>query len=256
MKFPGRNGSNLVLQDIDLSVSKGAFVSLLGPSGCGKSTLLKILSGLLKPTAGEAMIAGKPAHEAMRRGEVGMVFQKPTLLPWRRAAANVSLLNEITGNDVRDADGHDIADQMLEMVGLTEAADRLPTELSGGMAQRVALARALALDPSSLLLDEPFGALDAITRERMNHNLLEIWSRTGKTAVLVTHGISEAIFMSDEIHVMATEPGCIIERLEIDLPRPRNDETLADRRFSEYERHLRSLLVTGATVTGQGAREE
>lgn len=249
MKFPGRDRSHLVLEAVGLSVSKGAFVSLLGPSGCGKSTLLKVISGLLEPSAGSVTIEGKPPREAMRRGEVGMVFQRPTLLPWRRSTANVSLLCEITGTPEKKRRG-EVAEQMLELVGLSDAADKLPAELSGGMAQRVALARALALDPNSLLLDEPFGALDAITRERMNRSLLEIWSRTGKTIVLVTHGISEAVFMSDEIHVMGTEPGRIIERLEIDLPRPRSDETMVGPKFGEYERHLRRLLVTGAGEPG------
>lgn len=245
MEFPAREGAHLVLRDVDLRVERGTFVSLIGPSGCGKSTLLRILSGLQRPTAGEATIAGKPAHEAMRRREVGMVFQRATLLPWRRAAANAALLREIGGGRDDDRSHKRAALEMLELVGLADAGDKLPSELSGGMAQRVAIARALALDPEILLLDEPFGGLDAITRERMNRSLLDIWSRTAKTVVLVTHGISEAVFMSDEIYVMGAEPGLIIERLTVDLARPRTEETVSDPRFVEYERHLRALLISG-----------
>jgi NitT/TauT family transport system ATP-binding protein len=246
MEFPTREGGHLVLADVDVTVPAGSFVSVIGPSGCGKSTLLKILSGLLEPTAGEALIGGKPARDAMRRREVGMVFQRPTLLPWRRAAANASLLREIGGGREDGKRGRAAALEMLELVGLTDAADKLPSELSGGMEQRVAIARALALDPQLLLMDEPFGALDAITRERMNNSLLEIWARTAKTVVLVTHGIAEAVFLSDQIYVMRSEPGRIIERLDVDLPRPRTERTVANPRFAEYERHLRSLLVTEA----------
>jgi NitT/TauT family transport system ATP-binding protein len=241
MEFPPHR----VLADVDVSVARGSFTAVIGPSGCGKSTLLKILSGLLEPTAGEATIAGRPAREAMRRREVGMVFQRPTLLPWRRAAANVSLLREIGGGRKDGGREHEAAREMLELVGLGDAADKLPSQLSGGMEQRVAIARALALDPDILLMDEPFGALDAITRERMNNSLLEIWARTGKTVVLVTHGIAEAVFLSDQIYVMGTEPGRILERLDVALPRPRTEASLEDPRFAEYERHLRSLLVAG-----------
>ncbi|MQA73806.1 MAG: ATP-binding cassette domain-containing protein [Solirubrobacterales bacterium] len=246
MEFATREGGHVVLSDVDVAVPRGSFVSVIGPSGCGKSTLLKILSGLLEPTAGEATIAGKPAPEAMRRREVGVVFQRATLLPWRRAVANASLLTEIGGRRGGGRRGQGAAREMLELVGLADAADKLPSELSGGMEQRVAIARALALDPEILLMDEPFGALDAITRERMNHSLLEIWARTAKTVVLVTHGISEAVFMSDQICVMGTEPGRILERLEVDLPRPRTEETIENPRFAEYERHLRSLLISGS----------
>jgi NitT/TauT family transport system ATP-binding protein len=245
MEFRTRADAHLVLADIDIAVGRGSFVSVIGPSGCGKTTLLKILSGLLEPTAGDATIGGKPAREAMRRREVGMVFQRPTLLPWRRAVANASLLREIGGGRL-DRRSRTAAREMLELVGLADAADKLPSELSGGMEQRVAIARALALDPQILLMDEPFGALDAITRERMNNSLLEIWARTGKTVVLVTHGIAEAVFLSDQIYVMRSEPGRIIERLDVELPRPRTEETVEDPRFAEYERHLRALLVTGS----------
>lgn len=240
MAFPRGDGVHLVLDSVDLHVEPGAFESVIGPSGCGKSTLLKILSGLSEPTEGEVLIADRPASEAMRRREVGIVFQQATLLPWRSAAGNAALLREI-GDGGRESQR--VATEMLELVGLREAAGKLPAELSGGMAQRVGIARALALDPAILLMDEPFGALDAITRERMNRSLLGIWERTKKTVVLVTHGISEAVFMSDRIHVMGTEPGRIIETIEIELPRPRGDETMSDPRFPEYERHLRSLLI-------------
>jgi NitT/TauT family transport system ATP-binding protein len=251
MEFPARDGAHLVLSEIDLAIEPGSFVALIGPSGCGKSTLLKILSGLLRPSGGEATIAGKPSAEAMRRREVGIVFQQATLLPWRRAVDNAALLREVGGGERDDRRGQRVAREMLELVGLGDAGDKLPSELSGGMAQRVAIARALALDPEILLMDEPFGSLDAITRERMNRSLLEIWARTEKTAVLVTHGIGEAVFMSDRIYVMGTEPGRIIEQLDIDLPRPRDDETITDPRFAEYERHLRELLISGSDGGGR-----
>ncbi len=241
MAFADGDGAHLVLDDIDLRVEPGSFESIIGPSGCGKSTLLKILSGLLEPTGGQARIAGQPAKEAMRRREVGVVFQQATLLPWRRAVANAVLLREI--GEGKGSESRRVAEEMLELVGLDGAEEKLPSELSGGMAQRVAIARALALDPAILLMDEPFGALDAITRERMNRSLLGIWERTAKTVLLVTHGISEAVFMSDRIHVMGTEPGRIVETIEIELSRPRGDETIVDPRFPEYERHLRSLLI-------------
>ncbi len=243
MVFAKGNLRTSVLQDVTLAVRAGSFVSLLGPSGCGKSTLLKILGGLLEPTAGGVLVGGRPAAEAVQHREVGIVFQQPVLLPWKTALKNVTFLRELIEDRAGRALAQTRAHDLLELVGLSHAADRLPSELSGGMAQRVAIARALALDPTILLMDEPFGALDEITRTRMNLSLLDIWSRMQKTVLFVTHSISEAIFLSDEVFVMEARPGRIRERLVIDLPRPRTADTPDDPRFNEFASHLRHLLV-------------
>lgn len=243
MVFAKGNLRTSVLQDVTLAVRAGSFVSLLGPSGCGKSTLLKILGGLLEPTAGDVLVGGRPAAEAVQHREVGIVFQQPVLLPWKTALKNVTFLRELIEDRAGRALAQTRAHDLLELVGLSHAADRLPSELSGGMAQRVAIARALALDPTILLMDEPFGALDEITRTRMNLSLLDIWSRMQKTVLFVTHSISEAIFLSDEVFVMEARPGRIRERLVIDLPRPRTADTPDDPRFNEFASHLRHLLV-------------
>jgi NitT/TauT family transport system ATP-binding protein len=247
--FRRRRVEHEVLRNVNLTIESGQFISLLGPSGCGKSTLLKILAGLLEPSSGAVEVGGLPAREALRLRAIGVVFQQPILLPWRTVEANVSLLSEIGAHRSRRearAEGR----RMLELVGLVDASHKLPGEISGGMAQRVAIARALALDPAILLMDEPFGALDAITREQMNASLLDIWSTTRKTVVFVTHSISEAIFLSDQIAVMET--GGIRELLEVELPRPRTAETIESTKFRHYERHLRELLVprlkTGAVA--------
>ena len=243
MAFDGAGEQVVALDGVSLAIEPGRFVSLLGPSGCGKSTLLKILGGLLQPTSGAITIGGRPAAEAVRRRQIGLVFQQPILLPWRNATRNAAFLRDlIDGRRGRDA-SMERAREMLELVGLGDAGDRLPSQLSGGMAQRVAIARALTLDPAILLMDEPFGALDAITRDRMNERLLDIWQRTGKTIVFVTHSITEALFLSDEVHVMATKPGRIRETLTVDLPRPRYPDQPG---HAELERHLRELLVTRA----------
>ena len=243
MVFAGREEPQVVLDGVDLDVPAGRFVTLLGPSGCGKSTLLKIIGGLLTPTSGTVEIGGRPAAEAIKAREIGLVFQRPALLPWKSALANVAFINEIIGGRAARAEALERAEEMLELVGLGHAKHKLPSELSGGMAQRVSIARALAMDPDILLMDEPFGALDAITRDRMNASLLDIWAKTSKTIVFVTHSISEAVFLSDEVHVMEAHPGRIAESLTIDLPRPRTPETLEHPRFGELERHLRQGLV-------------
>lgn len=231
-----------VLHDINLTVSRGGFASLVGPSGCGKSTLLKVLSGLLAPSEGNVTVAGMTPLEATREKRVGLVFQEATLMPWKTAKQNVCLLLELADKSRPKAEISARAEEMLQLVGLGHALDRYPNQLSGGMRQRVAIARALALDPEVLMMDEPFGALDAITREEMCTFLLEIWERTGKTIVLVTHSIDEAVFLSDEVHVMATGPARILETLDIQIPYPRNDESFSRPEFVEASHHLRRLL--------------
>lgn len=232
-----------VLENIDLSVPKGSFVSLIGPSGCGKSTLLKVLAGLVVPATGEVTVAGVPPQDAARAHKIGLVFQDATLLPWKNAAENAAFLLTTADDTIKKSDALAKAIDMLRLVGLAGADKKMPSQLSGGMRQRVAIARALALDPEVLLMDEPFGALDAITREEMGNGLLDIWHRTGKTIVLVTHSIGEAVFLSREVHVMGSGPARIIETLPINLPDPRTEECHASHAFTAAETHLRGLLL-------------
>ncbi len=237
--------TNRVLHDVDLTVPKGGFVSLIGPSGCGKSTLLKVLAGLLPPTLGTVSVAGVTPIEAVRQRRIGIVFQEPTLLPWKNALDNVAMLMEVAHVGSSREQIRQRAIDMLRLVGLEHAAEKRPSQLSGGMRQRVSIARALALDPEVLMMDEPFGALDAITREEMSDFLLEIWERTHKTIVFVTHSIDEAAFMSREVYVMATNPARIIETMPIDLPYPRNEDSYSAPEFSRATVHLRHLLKQG-----------
>jgi NitT/TauT family transport system ATP-binding protein len=231
-----------VLSGIDLSVPKGSFVSLIGPSGCGKSTLLKVLAGLITPTEGQVTVDGIAPREAAKRRIIGLAFQEATLLPWKNALENAAFLLEVGDHAISKAEATAKAAAMLKLVDLDGAEKKMPSQLSGGMRQRVAIARALALDPQVLLMDEPFGALDAITREEMSRCLLDIWQRTGKTIVLVTHSIDEAVFLSREVHVMGTNPARIVETLPITLPLPRNDDTFAEPAFKAAEKRLRGLL--------------
>jgi NitT/TauT family transport system ATP-binding protein len=234
-----------VLNDINLFVPKGSFVSLIGPSGCGKSTLLKVLAGLITPTEGQVTVDGIAPREAAKRRIIGLAFQDATLLPWKNALENAAFLLESADDAVGKAEATAKAAAMLKLVDLDSAEKKMPSQLSGGMRQRVAIARALALDPQVLLMDEPFGALDAITREEMSRCLLDIWQRTGKTVVLVTHSIDEAVFLSREVHVMGANPARIIETLPITLPMPRNDDTFDEPAFKAAEKRLRGLLFEG-----------
>jgi NitT/TauT family transport system ATP-binding protein len=232
-----------VLADIDLAIPKGSFVSLIGPSGCGKSTLLKIIAGLLRPAEGEVTVAGLAPQEAARQRMIGLVFQDATLLPWKNALENAAFL-QMSGENAASRDpAMTRAREMLRLVGLEGVEAKRPRQLSGGMQQRVAIARALTLDPEVLLMDEPFGALDAITREEMRQCLLDIWERTGKTVVLVTHSIDEAVFLSREVHVLGGRPARIIETIPIALPERRTEACLTDPAFTRAEARLRSLLI-------------
>ena len=234
-----------VLSGIDLSLPQGAISAFIGPSGCGKSTLLKVLAGLITPSAGTITVAGLPPQQAAERRMIGLVFQDATLLPWKSALDNAAFLLQVADKPMPARHALDRARDMLRLVGLEHAADRRPDQLSGGMRQRVAIARALALDPAILMLDEPFGALDAITREEMGELLLGIWERTGKTIVLVTHSIAEAVFLSGEVHVMAANPARIIETMRIPLSYPRDDASYAKPAFQQAETRLRRLLKEG-----------
>jgi NitT/TauT family transport system ATP-binding protein len=234
-----------VLHDTSFTVTRGGFVSLIGPSGCGKSTLLKLLSGLIEPSAGQVLVGGMSPAQAARARRIGLVFQDATLMPWKTAIENVGALMRVGDRRRPEAEIKDRAAEMLRLVGLEHAGSRYPAQLSGGMRQRVAIARALTLDPEVLLMDEPFGALDAITREEMSAFLLDVWQRTGKTIVFVTHSIDEAVFLSSEVHVMARDPGRITRSLPISLPYPRNEESFAAPAFARATAMLRQLLRDG-----------
>ena len=242
MTFTRQGVRHEVLSELDLSIPSGGFVSLLGPSGCGKSTLLRILGGLQAPTTGTVRIGDEDVATAVRNGRIGLVQQRAALLPWKTALENAAFLVELGRERVSRAEARRRAMQALELVGLAPAASKLPHELSGGMAQRVSIARALALDPAILYMDEPFGALDAITRDQMNLLLQDLWLQTGKTVVFVTHSISEAIFLSDTVHVMGANPGRITLTERIDVPRPRDGRSSSLPAFIATEDRLRDQL--------------
>jgi NitT/TauT family transport system ATP-binding protein len=239
-----------VLQGIDLAIAKGSFVSLIGPSGCGKSTLLKVLAGLVAPSEGKVGVAGLDPRAAAKRRMIGLVFQDATLLPWKTAIDNAAFLLQTADKSMPRKQVLERAGAMLRLVGLEGAEDKRPSQLSGGMRQRVAIARALALDPEVLLMDEPFGALDAITREEMTRSLLDIWERTGKTIVLVTHSIDEAVFLSSDVHVMGAASGRIIETLPITLSHPRTEDSFDEPAFRAAEARLRTLLIESHRAKG------
>jgi NitT/TauT family transport system ATP-binding protein len=247
--FPVKDGEPTVaLTGIDFEVGQREFISLIGPSGCGKSTLLRAVGDLIPVTSGTVEVNGKSAHQARLDREYGMVFQAPVLFDWRTVAANVRLPLEVTGypKDQRDA----MVKEKLELVELSAFAGHYPHQLSGGMQQRVAIARALALQPSLLLMDEPFGALDEMTRERLNSELLDIWSETGTTVIFVTHSIPEAVFLSSRVVVMSPRPGRIAETIDIDLPYPRGDTTRQQDRYYELVTEVREAL-RGRPAGGQ-----
>lgn len=231
-----RTGRLEVLRNLSFSVEEGEIVSIIGASGCGKSTLLKLICGLMAPSSGEISVAGQTPNEARARRAFGYVFQEPVLLPWRTAEANVRLPLDVLGVSRRDADRD--TSRLLDVVGLGEFGKSLPRQLSGGMQQRVAIARALSFNPMILLMDEPFGALDAITRDAMNVELLRIWKEMGKTIVFITHSLSEAVFLSHRVFVMSVRPGSIKRVLDVDLPFPRDRETRAQTRFHELSTQL------------------
>jgi NitT/TauT family transport system ATP-binding protein len=234
---PGTTRRVEALRDVSFTVGRRQFVSIVGLSGCGKSTLLKIVSGLLPATAGSVLVAGQSPAEARRRQAFGFVFQSPVLLPWRSALDNVAVLLEVRG--MPKAERYAVAQRYLELVGLAGFERHRPRELSGGMQQRVSIARALTLDPEILLMDEPFGALDAITRDRMAFELLEISQRSQKSVLFVTHSVSEAVLLSDVVVVLTPRPSRVQAIRVIDLPRPRTKET---RMTSEFTAHTHQLI--------------
>ena len=236
-------GDVLALDAIDLNVQPGEFVSLIGPSGCGKSTLLRIIGDLIQPSEGTAQVNGKSAHQARLDRDYGIVFQDAVLYDWRNVTRNIGLPLELAGWD-RGRREERIR-EMLELVELTGFEKHQPWQLSGGMQQRVSIARALSFSPALLLMDEPFGALDEMTRERLNNELLGIWTETGSTVVFVTHSIAESVFLSTRVVVMSARPGRIAGIVEIDLPQPRGPETREDARFAEHITQVRRLLREG-----------
>ncbi|MGH7015146.1 MAG: ABC transporter ATP-binding protein [Stellaceae bacterium] len=238
-------GTIEALAPFDLTIPDGEFISIVGPTGCGKSTLLRLIAGLTEPSAGRLTLAGKRISGASR--EVGVAFQHATLLPWLTVTDNVRLPLRVGG---WRAGNNDRVHELLSMTGLTGFEDKYPYELSGGMQQRVAICRALARDPRVLLMDEPFGALDALTRERMNVELQQLWSLSGKTVVLITHSIAEAVFLGDRVVVMSARPGRIVGDLPIDLPRPRAfDTTPGEPAYLRLTREIRVMLDRGAAAT-------
>jgi NitT/TauT family transport system ATP-binding protein len=240
-RFPVSGGFTEALLNVSFQLARSEFISLIGPSGCGKTTLLKLIGDIFPPTSGRIQVAGKTPAEARRERSFGFVFQDAVLLPWRTVEQNVRLFHEVIG-DHKQPEVRRKTQALIELVGLQGFERHYPNELSGGMQQRVSIARALSFDPQILLMDEPFGALDMITRDKMGFELLRIWEQTKKTVLLVTHSISEAVFLSDRVVVFSPRPARVVRIVEIELPRPRPPEIRDEPVFHEYVRDLRGLL--------------
>jgi NitT/TauT family transport system ATP-binding protein len=249
--FTGGARTVTALERVSFDIQAGNFVSIVGPSGCGKSTLLKIISGLLPASSGTVSVAGRRVERPLEN--VGMVFQAPVLLKWRSVLGNILLPVEFAKLDV--ASYADKARGLIELVGLGGFEEMYPHELSGGMQQRASLCRALVTDPQLLLMDEPFGALDAMTRDELDLELLRIWQESKKTVLFVTHSIQEAVFLSDDVFVMSARPGRLLEKITIDLARPRTMEMMSSEGFGSYTLKIRSLLASagGASASAGGS---
>ena len=243
LTFQTRDSPVFALADVGLRVERGDFVSLIGPSGCGKTTLLRVIANLERPTEGRIAVEGVSPEEARLRRIYGYVFQAPVLYPWRTVQRNITMPLEIMG--VSRAEQRKRAKHYLELVNLTGFERKFPWQLSGGMQQRVSIARALSFEPDLLLMDEPFGALDEITRDHLNEQLLRLWESTGKTVVFVTHSIPEAVFLSTRIVVMSPRPGRIVDVIDCDLPRDRNLDIRETPEFLEIALRVRRGLRAG-----------
>lgn len=230
---------NMAVQQIDLDIHRHEFVAVVGPSGCGKSTLLRMVAGLLIPSEGKVSVFDHQVTEP--RDDVGIVFQKPTLLPWLTVRDNIVFPLKHKYGSVSAAD-HTRAEELLAMAGLSEFSTKMPDELSGGMQQRVGIVRALLLNPDILLMDEPFSALDAMTREQIGFDLLDIWANNPKTVLFITHSISEAVLLADRVLVMSQRPGTVLDLIDIDIPRPRNASTINTPRFVELTADIRKHI--------------
>jgi NitT/TauT family transport system ATP-binding protein len=248
--FPGEAGDLLALDEFSLEIAAGEFVSLLGPSGCGKSTLLLALAGLQLHSRGRIAIGGHAVEEAYT--DLGIVFQEPFLLEWRTVIGNVMLQAEMRRLDTRRLAAN--AEALLDRVGLAQFKDHLPHQLSGGMRQRTSICRALLHDPPLLLMDEPFGALDALTRDDLNLELQDIWVRSPKTVVFVTHSIAEAVLLSDRVVIMSPRPGRIAEVMTINLPRPRGLDMRETAEFGAYARRIRSIFTAFGVLRAEPAQ--
>jgi NitT/TauT family transport system ATP-binding protein len=248
--YPSRVGPTEALRDVSLAVERGEFVSLIGPSGCGKSTLLRLVGDLVPPSAGWIIVNGKSPHQARLDRDYGIVFQAPVLYDWRTVEANVRLPLEVMGSPRPERDAR--VRTLIRLVGLDAFRRHYPWQLSGGMQQRVAIARALVTNPAILLMDEPFGALDEMTRERLNLELLTVCRETGATVLFVTHSIAEAVFLSSRVVVLSPRPGRIERVVDVDLPRPRSEKTRALPRFFELVTTVREHLVEDPGLAGAG----
>jgi len=252
MVYTTRNAEKVTaLDDVSFGIAEGEFIALLGPSGCGKTTLLKILTGTLKRTAGHVTMRGQPLEGP--RPDIGRVFQAPVLLAWRTVLDNILLPIELGEGKRQRRDYESRARDYLKMVGLEGFESKYPHELSGGMQQRVAIGRSLIRDPAMLLMDEPFGALDAMTRDLMNVELLRIWQASRKTIVLVTHSIAEAVFLADRVFVMTPRPGRLSEIIPIDLPRPRHLDMINSPEFGHYVRRIGRHFAAQSSNAGASA---
>lgn len=240
MVFPGKKGEDEVtaLKDVNLEIKKGEFISLLGPSGCGKTTLLRSIADLLQPTSGKITIMGQSPREIRLQKKFGIVFQNPVLYDWRTVRRNVCMPMELLG--LKKEERTRRVTETLDLVGLLDFGKKYPYELSGGMQQRVGIARALAIDPEILLMDEPFSALDEFTREKLHIDLLNIWRKTNKTIIFVTHNISEAVFLSDRVVVLSPHPGRVSAVVDINIKRPRSNESRQSSEFYDYITKIRN----------------